>query len=417
MRRVIPLAARYGALFIQFAVVALVTRALSKSEAGVYLSLNGVVQASFFLAGFGAPDGLVRTVSTLRGLGQVNEAGRVLFRGTVFSLGTLVPTACVIGLAVSAISRDLTLGFLFMLWWASYGVMFVVAQALVAIGRAELGTFAFYTLINVGLAVVLVPAAVFGAVVSARSAIIFTVLGAFVSLAVFSPVFIRAARRAGATPGSAPAMAETRRVGVAIAANRILQAACIWSPVWIVSILHGAAWGAVVAVGSRLVGVVGAALAAINFSIRPQLVDLAVGGSDDELRKLLRRVSSFALGVVVVALAGDLVVGRVVIKMLFGAGYGQVTWVLALLLVGAAGDAIAGAAAEVVKMLGSAGWLVGVQTVVFSLGAGLQFAAGHWIGVWAQLSVFVVSTAVFNMVVRGGAMSVLKEQRAERVLA
>jgi hypothetical protein len=43
--------------------------------------------------------------------------------------------------------------------------------------------------------------------------------------------------------------------------------------------------------------------------------------------------------------------------------------------------------------------------------------AGQWVGVWAQLVVFVATTAVFNVVVRTGAMSVLTKKRAETVPA
>jgi O-antigen/teichoic acid export membrane protein len=444
LKRLAPLVSRYGAIVLQFAVVASIARSLSLRDAGVYISLNGVVTVTFVAAGFGIPDGLVRTVSVLRGSEKQTEALNLLRRGLAWAVLSLIPTAVVVG-AVVGLTRNPITGLWMMLWWALYGLSFLIAQGLVALGRGVLGTFVFYTLINVGVAVVVIPAAALGWVHSVSAAMAFTVIGAAVSLLGFAPFVPRAALSSRSTaarwvprlpsrlssplpvnianidttgvvvrkitqPKAQTTLGETRRVGLAIAANRVVQAAAIWSPVWISAVVvHVHGWSAIVGVGSRLAAAVGAALAAISFSIRPRIVSFAAKGDATGLETALRRVSIFTVGLVLVAAVGALTIGRPLIELSFGRRYGDAAWVLTIMLIGAAADGFAGASAEVVKMVGSASRLLVVQIGVFGLGAVAQVVIGTLAGQWWQLAAYAASVVVYDLYVRAAAVSEVKK--------
>src|SRR6185437_15648369 len=57
---------RYFSIGLQFAIVVLITRTLSPAGSGSYFLILGVVSSTYYLAGFGLPDGLVKSIALAR---------------------------------------------------------------------------------------------------------------------------------------------------------------------------------------------------------------------------------------------------------------------------------------------------------------------------------------------------------------
>lgn len=396
-----PIITRYVGIGIQFLIVVAIARTLPMADAGIYLSLSGGVQATFFAAGVGIPDGLVRTFGELGARGDAARARALMRRGVSRSVGLTVALAIGASIAGVVATGSMMLGGLFGAWWLCYGLMFITAQALVAVGRGRTGAAIFYGLINTGLLVVLVPSLLVGLVDSLVGALTFTVLGAAGSLVFAILILSRTSsplmRREGTS--TAAQLGETFSIGAVIALNRVLQGALIWSPVWIAGALYGPATAALIAVASRLAGVVGAALAAVNFSIRPDIVRLAVHRSFNKVRRQLVRVSAAATCLVFVAWIANFLIGAEAIARLFGRPYETASTLLAILLIASLAEALSGASAEVARMIGSPMWLLIVQVCFALIATAGQVAFGSRFGPSSQIAFFALCMSLYYGVV------------------
>lgn len=410
-----PVVVRYAGIGIQFLVVVAVTRRLSMDDAGVYLSLSGGVQATFFAAGLGIPDGLVRTYGELAAGGQVDAARSLLRRGIGLAVGLTVALSLLAATGGFFATGSIPLALLFASWWLSYGLMFVTAQALVAVGRSRAGATVFYGLINAGLLLVLVPGLFVCHIDSLDGAVALTVVGAVTALV---PSVVLLVRPSDTELRSRPTtshvgLARTFSVGAAMAANRVIQGTLIWSPVWIAGALYGPATAATVAVASRLAGVVGAALAAVNFSIRPDIVKWAAERSFKTIRRRLIGVSVAAGGLVMAASIANLLIGPEAIAHLFGDTYAKASKVLAILLVASFAEALSGASSEVVRMIGSPVWLLVIQSAFTLTAAVSQATFGMAFGVGGQVAAFSTCVSLFYAAVSLRTMRLLRAEPLE----
>lgn len=367
-------AARYSATVVQFAISILIARQVSVADMGVYLSIFGLITSLSVLAGAGAADGIVRIYPELAERSQRRQADAVMASYLRFGLWT----SCVLALALGGASLLLGAGLPLLLpatlWALGYAVMTIGSQALVAVGRTGLGTFLYYgsanwaSLLAIGAWITLpgqidlteiVWAVAMGSLLAGGACMIFAWKAAILS----------EARSGGAVKAIV-------RIGVPMTSVRLAQAALIWSPVWVAGVFFGPDRAAIVGLASRLVMSVAAAVAALRFASRPQLVTLTLRGDWDDAEVLGRRMADFCAGLCVIVLVGNIALGRIVLPAIFGHEYRDVWFAVALLLVGIVFESAAGPSDEILKLTGAAGLVFYSQVVVLVVGVGVQCIFG-----------------------------------------
>lgn len=347
------LISRYGALAAQFLIVVLVARGLPKADAGSYLLVFGAVTTTSVFAGFGTPDGLVKAIPELLGQGASAAARAAVARSAWFTAWT---SLMIVGLGtVAGLLRGMEpiIVVLAGLWWLAYAAVFFCGQTLVALRHEAKGAFVFYALNNLLLLITTAPYLVF-----ARHADVAGALHASVAAGVIAALtgafLVRRAMRPLASEGPAVARIATQRLGLLIAAARVLQAMLYWVPAWAVAAASGPADAAIMGAAGRLLIAATAVIAVFRFTIRGRIVAAGARGDKAAIARMARGSATVATMVALVALALVLAFGESVIGLLFGAGFREAAPVLAILLIGAIGESVGGPVDEVLKYQGQA---------------------------------------------------------------
>lgn len=352
MKYIMPILLRYSSLALQFFIVVLVTRLLTKEEAGIYFMVFGIINATYFLFGAGLPDGLVRFVALAEATEKKEEIRSMIARSTVASLAmAAVMMAIGVGLGATMAGGLLTMTIVVATaaWWFAYGATFFAAQVLVATGRSSQGAFFFYPAMNITLFVTSVPYLL----LSSHPTLELTLLAAVGGGVICTIVAVISALRATLVyPRStirAP-LAPIFRLGVSIAISRVLQSCLYWIPVWAVGVWQGAGVAAVFGTASRLNVAIAAVMAAIRFTIRPVIVRLSANNDWDGIGREARKTATLATAATLIALIGIVTIGPMMIALVFGEAYRDAAWILAVLMIGTLGESIGGAVDEVLKM-------------------------------------------------------------------
>lgn len=394
-RFLMPVISRYASVVVQFLVVAAVTRSLDRDDAGQYFVIMGLVLATYFVAGVGLPDGIVRFAPSLVAAGRSDQAEALLHKGFRFSLAT-VPVGA--ALCWCAVAVDIGAGcaaVLAALWWASYGIIFVSAQLIVAGGRSELGTALFYSAANTGQLLITVPLILFAHFDRLDSVLFATVAGTAAAAVV---AFVIAWRHCKRCEADALPLQEAWKQGSAIAAGRVVQSCLLWSPVWVVNVTLGASDAALVGLASRLVSAVAAALAAVRFAIRPSLARAATIGDWPGIERDSSQIALFTTSLAVGAIAVAGLVGEPLIALVFGPDYRGAGLITTLMLIGTVGESFGGPVDEVLKMAGHARDVLIVQTAALLGGVGAQFVAARTGGVSVQVVTYGLTFVVLYLV-------------------
>lgn len=386
MRTLAVLAARYGSVFVQFLVVAVVTRTVPRDDAGLYFTLMGVVLATYFLAGFGIPDGLVRHLPAISATGELQQATSLARRSfgaslTSAPIGAVLTGAIALGLTGSIQLAALTAG-----WWAAYGLIFIGSQLIVARGSATLGSSLFYSSANAGQLLITVPWILLSGATSLEVVMLATACGTGVTALVVTTVALGFARR-GQPKARRPHervpshLGPVLRDGLWIAAGRVVQAGIIWSPVWAAGLILSLSDAALIGLACRLVSAVAAVIAAVKFSIRPELAARAANGDWETISAKGSRIAFLASVLAVVAAIVSVALGDLVITPVFGGSYMGTGLLVGLLLIGTLGESLGGPVDEVLKMSGSARAVFIAQAVTLPVSFALQVLLGSAYGV------------------------------------
>ncbi|MDZ7910609.1 MAG: lipopolysaccharide biosynthesis protein [Rhodococcus sp. (in: high G+C Gram-positive bacteria)] len=378
-RYVVPIATRYTSVLLQFAVVAVITRVLSLHDAGQYFVLMGFVLSTYFVGGFGLPDGVVRFVPALSATEESARADALLDRGLKLSLATIpIGTVLCAGIAKIYTGNWMAAG-LTGAWWAAYALIFVCAQVVVASGRSELGTAMFYSAANIGQVLITVPIIFFAGFGELETVLTATVLGTGVAAAICL-LYLWVSRTRSLSPIGRSLLGNAWRQGSTIAAGRVVQAGLLWSPVWIASATLGPSDAALVGLACRLVSAVAAVLAAIRFSIRPTLARDAVRGNWQSIESHSSRIALYATLLAIGSAVFVVCFGDAILPSVFGADYHGVGVVTALMLIGTVGECIGGPTDEILRMSGHASDVIVLQLLGLTVGVGAQLIAGTWYG-------------------------------------
>lgn len=351
--RLLAIGSRYGALAAQFLVVVSVARVLSKAESGIYLLVFSAVTTTIVFVGFGAPDGLVKAVPELLHRGELGAARREVLKNAVLTarLGAvLLAVLCAIAILTG---HEWRVVIAFAAWWIPYAILFFSGQSLVALGRSAIGTFVFYTLNNLVTIVVLLPYLYLSGDPSALGALHVSIIAGW-GAALLGIYFVHSALPAEVYVGDGVQSPETLRLGFLIALARVFQSALYWVPAWVCAWMLGAADAAVMGAAGRLLIAATAVLAVFRFTIRPRIVAAELQGDRVAIAAMSRLAATISLAFILFCGLFVLVFGKVVISLVFGAGYAAAASVLSILFIGALGESMGGPVDEVLKYLGHA---------------------------------------------------------------
>ena len=373
MTYTLPLIFRYLSMILQFVTFIFVTRRLSPTEAGIYFEIYGIVNTTYFLAGLGLPDGLVRFVSHADALDQREAIRPLVWRATLWT-AWLSLTLVLIGYFSSG--YDSRLRVWAAAWWICYAAVFFGSQVLVAIGKTSWGAFFFYPATSIGLFLATVPYLMFSRHPTIQVTLQVTFVGAFCCAAasLFSLVVaLKAFPRSRAKTSLRAVFQQGFYIGIA----RVLQTSLYWIPVWGVGWALGAVYAGEIGTASRLNAAIAAVMAAIRFTIRPSIVRYAAKGQWESIARESRQVATLATLSTLLAFVVTLYAGASIIGLIFGHAYRAGWAVLAVLLIGTLGECIGGPVDEILKMTGRAPTVTIALTVGAFFEAGLVLLLGH----------------------------------------
>lgn len=364
MKRLLPvfsaIGLRYSAIIIQFGIVAVLARRASPAVAGSYFVLFGWVNATYFLAGFGLPDGLLREISERRGRDTPGGIYHLVYRSAGLFILLSLGAALICAVAALAAGVGWPTVILSSAWWMCYALTFFAAQVLLALGRQALGSFFFYPALNCSLLVSLLPYLLLAPEPTLPSLLLYANLGA-IPMALAS--LIVTARTVGTfrRPDEQAQPVPVRRMmglGIQIAIARVAQTALYWVPTWFAGLTLGPAAAAVLGLAGRLNNAVNAVMAAIRFVVRPQIVIAAVNNDWRGIAVLAKSVNGVAALTTTVGALVYLAVGKWILPLFFGTEYEVVYWPLAILLLGTLAEAAGGIVDEILKLTGSATYVL-----------------------------------------------------------
>ncbi|MDQ0372109.1 lipopolysaccharide biosynthesis protein [Cellulomonas humilata] len=385
-----PIGVRYLGVAVQFGLVVILANRLTPAASGTYFALLGLVQTTSLLAGVGAPDGIVRLYPTRVAQGDADGANRALTAVAVISVGSAALVGLVVGWVSGVALHDSLLGALVGVWWFCYGACFALAQVILATGRTTLGATVFYSGINLGIAVVAVPTLLLVPSLDLRGALAAVVGGAVLALCVVIAMVVGHGREVARRFR----LADVRGAmhwGLPLVSGRVVQALMVWSPVWVATMVLGAAEGASIGLATRLTAAVGAVIASVRYSMRPRLATLASVDGWTEIERVGRSVATGATGLALLAVVTSAIGGEWAVGLLYGAQYEAVAPLLVLLLVGTVGESVGGPVDEILKMSGNGSYVLASQVVALVVGASLQVLAAYVLGLPGIAAAFALA--------------------------
>lgn len=363
---------RYISIVLQFLIVFLIARRLSPHDAGVYFMVFGAITSTYFIAGLGLADGLMKELAEAAATGRPELLRPLLIGGGVASASisfAMVAIALSAGAGLGA-SYDLLVPAC--VWWLCYGTIFFAAQVLVGFEHRSLGAFFFYSSMNLFLLGTLVPYLLLAKSPSVASTIDVSLIGA-VPCAICAMTAVVVVGLRTATSQVKVRLAPAFVLGFKIAIIRVLQTAIYWIPAWAAGLVLGSSDASLLGVAGRLAVAIGAIMATIRFNVRPSIVAAAAQGDWGSLEYLGRSIATAATALSVGALLVTILVGGPVFAFVFGAAYRPVGVILSVLLVGTVGECIGGPVDEMLKMTGGATVVLYIIVVAVAVDAALSF--------------------------------------------
>lgn len=374
----IPIAFRYGSIVAQFALISLVARALSNDDVGTYFFLSGLVLSGYFLAGFGIPDGLVTESVAIKN-DVLSPSGSTTFHtATTYALLLSVAPASLASVAIYYYEDSLQIGIYTGLWLMGYALVFIAAQLLITMGRANSGSFIFYSAVSSTTCIITLPYLLLSESATLERTLQLNATSSMLAGLVALAIPLKHARFKPGLRYSA-ALSHLWRTGAYIAIGRILQAGIIWMPVWITAATVGKSEAGVVGLACRLLSIVGAVLAAVRFSIRPQITQLAASGDWCRIETLGRSIGFWATLLALSAAVAVATIGETIITALFGEPYSAAATLLLILLGASISESLGGPVDEILKMTGRSNTVLLYQIIsaVFMLLLGTALSSTY----------------------------------------
>lgn len=396
---------RYGAIGLQFLILTLISHHFPHREYGLYVFVLSTVMPVYPLLGFGVSETVVRDLPALSGDAPENVradmTGTML--GVVLLCAAAVPALAWAASALLPMSGEARTTLFFMAGFlAANGVMFNCAQLLLASGKPFLGAFFYYPAVNLALMAFSVPYMLFSPSPGFAGLAAATVMGAGLSAALALGLAIRH----GGLPRLKPAIARHQiAIGIRLAIARVLYGVGLWLPTFLAGVLLGAGDAGVLGTAGRLAAAVSAVMAAIRFSVRPEIVRAFARGDMGRIGAVCGELAACSLGLALCAIAGALLLGKPLIVAAFGAHLAGVAPLLVILLVGVAAECFGGPVDEVLKMTGHQDWVLAILLMGTGVLLTLAFLFAH-----RGLAAMAMAQAAYSVVVFGAMIVVVRRK-------
>lgn len=394
---------RYGAIGIQFAVMAVLARSLSGDDYGRYMLVLGIVLSTYTLLGLGASETFVREAPKLlqrsRSLDVSGLAGGVL--AAAFGSAALVAMIAVLLASILGFDTTETTQVLFIAGFAiGNGLIFNAAQLLLGGGSESLGSFFFYLAMNISLLLVTVPYALFAPAPSFSGIAITTTSAAAVTAVAGLLIVLLRIHPRRAKPEVIPHLVG---IGVQLSVARALYYLGAWVPTILAGLLLAPVQAGYIGTACRMAIAVGAVTAAVRFAVRPAIVRAFDRGNTRAIKETCGRVATMAFAFACVAIAVCTVAGDQIVGLAFGSELKPAAPLLTILLIGTAFEALCGPVDEVLKMTGNQKLAIAILAIAVGLMAFMTFVlARHGIAAiaWVQVGYSVAAFGAMVLAVR-----------------
>lgn len=399
----VTVALRYGAIAIQFLVLAILARHLTVDDYGRYMLVLGAVWSTYTLLGLGVSETFVREASAHIQRGRDEEVAKLAGGTLVVAVGMAVVLAVVGGVVVLLLELDratmIVVAFILAFTIAN-GLVFNASQLLLGIGSDALGSFFYYPAVNISLLLISVPYAVFAdqptfegvAIATSSGCLLVAVAGLWFAVSRLRPAL-----------AALSTIKQLVTVGIRLSVARALGYVGIWVPTFLAGVLLAPAQAGYLGTANRMAFAVGAVTAAVRFAVRPAIVRAFDRKCHDEIKETCGRIATATFTIACLAIVVSAVAGNVIFRVAFGPALVAAAPLLTILLVGIAVEAFFGPVDEVLKMTGNETHVLGVLAVCVSGGALAVFLVAP-LGVaaiaWVQVAYSVVLFGTMVLVVR-----------------
>lgn len=359
----VTVALRYGAIGVQFVVLAILARHLSVDDYGRYMLVLGAVWSAYTLLGFGVSETFVREAPKRIQRNQQDQVAQLA--GSALTVAIL--SAVLVGLLGAFClwlfpleESTATLLAFILAFLVAHGLVFNAAQLLLGIGDEQLGSFFYYPAINVSLLLTSVPYVVLAETPT------FLGVATVTSLAGLAVAGISIALAVARTRPIVPKLASISllvRVGIRLSISRALGYIGIWLPTFLAGVLLAPAQAGFLGTANRLAFAVGAVTAAVRFAVRPAIARAFDSDDARSIKQVCGRLASATFAVACIALFISVIGGEFILGIAFGPDLTPAAPLWTILLVGIAFEAFFGPVDEVLKMTGNEGRVLAVLAV------------------------------------------------------
>jgi len=336
---------------------AILTRAMSPNEVGVYFLMISLTSVAVLAALVGQNQTVVRFIGQLRGQGLAEKAGSVVVRafmivGVASLLMALAYWVFVHLLGVSLFHSELMLvGSLWMALLIVFNSLRTLgAECLRGAEEIKLATVFEGLLTNLFFAVLLFIAWKKMGAVTLNQSIVMTACAAMLSMSLaLWVVWRKSAPLCMQGPVKTP---ELLRTGFPLLGGNLVVVVMTSFGLWVVGYLATAEDAAQYGAATRLVMLAQFPLVALNAMLPPMIARMYAENKLVEMQRIIRLSASVALILASLALLIFLLWGDGLLALLFGDYYADAKWVLVLLCVGVVANAWAGYCGPVLMMTG-----------------------------------------------------------------
>lgn len=395
----VTVALRYGAIAIQFVVLAVLARHLTVDDYGRYVLVLGAVWSTYTLLGLGASETFVREAPKHMQRGCPDQVAALAGGTLTFALANAAFVALVGGALVWLLALDpatTTLVAFILAFVVAFGLVVNAAQILLGGGFHALGSFFYYPAVNLSLLISSVPYVILAEKPTFRGVAITTSSAGLLMAAVAILLVVHRIPPAWAAVST---IRHLVTIGIRLSFARALGYIGVWLPTFLAGVILAPAQAGYLGTANRLAFAVGAVTAAVRFAVRPAVVRAFDRGDRDSIKETCGRLATATFTVACLAIVVSALAGDSIFRIAFGPDLVSAAPLLTILLVGIAFEAFCGPVDEVLKMTGHE---TRVSTVLMVAVAGstlAMFAVARF-GVtalaWVQVgySIFLFGTLI-----------------------
>lgn len=365
----VALCFRYGSVVCTMLFHAWLARSISQSEFGVYLLVLGAISIGEMALSLGLGEYAQRFIPSVFASSPASARGYVLLAlttavvlgGTGALLGQLAEIQSALSFMTKepALASTIPCATLLLAVWCMNSL---VGQLLLAFGANKVSSFTYYFAPKI-IVLLMVPTSLLVGVHPESAVFPVTTLILGFSLSCLVGLGVLACKTPFWRDTAIPPLFSTLSNSVPLMFSRVLQLASSWISLWVLVFFVETEEVALFGAAHRLLISVTTAFSVIVFIFRPTISRLHSDQHFVELSALCRTLASvvtaFGAAIVLISVAA----GGSVLRLVYGTGYEDAHWILAILSIGFALQNVSGPALEVLRMTGNHAIAVRTQLI------------------------------------------------------